>query len=186
LGHDRAEATDGESFDPGYQERDYQKVAEMLPVFCVSSKAYLKLSGWLKEDDPISGFPTTEDTKIPTVREHALKITESARTARLQRFYAKMHEYLNELLMHVGVSNRPMQLSLQHKQQEMQFLNMIFANLSKVDLHSMLTTIFVLTNIAFLLRNSTRRSSQASANCGQESRRIYSNASPRLQRWRST
>jgi hypothetical protein len=65
LDQDQAQARDGADFNPDVQERDYEQLAEMLPVFCVSSRAYQKLSGNMKKDEAISGFPTLEDTESP-------------------------------------------------------------------------------------------------------------------------
>ena len=51
---------DAEGFDPEADARDYDEVARSLPVFCVSSRAYQKLSGCLKKDPNVPGFTTVE------------------------------------------------------------------------------------------------------------------------------
>ena len=48
LDQENAEEEDPDNFDPEEDIRDYDEVARTLPVFCVSSKAYQKLSGRMK------------------------------------------------------------------------------------------------------------------------------------------
>lgn len=74
LDQELAEERDGEMFDPDFWERDYQHMADMLPVFCVSSRAYQKSSGRIIKDEAVSGFPSIEDTEIPALKRHALSI----------------------------------------------------------------------------------------------------------------
>lgn len=50
LDQETAIEEDEENFDPDVDLRDYDKVAETLPVFCVSSRAFQKLSGRLVRD----------------------------------------------------------------------------------------------------------------------------------------
>jgi len=53
LDLEATEERDGENFDPNIDQRDYEEVANSLPVFCVSSRGYQKLQGRLKKDgDP--------------------------------------------------------------------------------------------------------------------------------------
>ncbi|KAK4455827.1 hypothetical protein QBC34DRAFT_453465 [Podospora aff. communis PSN243] len=130
LDQDRAQARDGESFDPSHQERDYQQLAETLPVFCVSSKAYLKMSGWRSKDETVSGFPRVQDTEIPSLREHALKMTEAAWSAKLRKFYDALHEYLIDITMYVGMSCDSPELALDRKLEETRFLDEAFSELS--------------------------------------------------------
>ncbi|KAK4106277.1 hypothetical protein N658DRAFT_482183 [Parathielavia hyrcaniae] len=47
-------AHNDETFDPAHLQRDYTEIARKLPVFCVSSKAYQKMSGRLKNDERTS------------------------------------------------------------------------------------------------------------------------------------
>lgn len=55
---------DEENFNPDEEIRDYDEVARSLPVFCVSSRGYQKLSGRLKRDNRVSGFKTAEETEV--------------------------------------------------------------------------------------------------------------------------
>jgi hypothetical protein len=53
LDLEAAEERDGDNFNPDVEIRDYDEVANSLPVFCVSSRGYQKLKGRLKKDgDP--------------------------------------------------------------------------------------------------------------------------------------
>jgi hypothetical protein len=55
---------DEEAFNPDEEIRDYDEVAQSLPVFCVSSRAYQKMSGRLKKDEKVPGFTTLEETGV--------------------------------------------------------------------------------------------------------------------------
>jgi len=55
---------DEEAFNPEEEIRDYDEVAQSLPVFCVSSRAYQKMSGRLKKDEKVPGFTTPEETGV--------------------------------------------------------------------------------------------------------------------------
>ncbi|CZR53080.1 uncharacterized protein PAC_02958 [Phialocephala subalpina] len=46
-----------------------------LNSFCVSAKAYQKLSGRFKRDNSIKGFPNVNDTNIPSLQAFALQCT---------------------------------------------------------------------------------------------------------------
>ncbi|KAK0646260.1 hypothetical protein B0T16DRAFT_157578 [Cercophora newfieldiana] len=111
--------------------RDYNKIAEMLPVFCVSSKAYLKMNGWLAKDDPIPGFPAIGVTEIPALYQHALHIARSVREAALRKFYTVVEQYLAGLLMQVVVSDQPTKWADDMASQELQFVNNLVDELSK-------------------------------------------------------
>lgn len=55
---------DESNFDPDEELRDYDKVAKSLPVFCVSSRAYQKLSGRFQRDNDVSGFKSIDETQV--------------------------------------------------------------------------------------------------------------------------
>ena len=67
--------------------RNYDQIGAALPVFCVSSKAYQKLSGRLP-NDPAMGpaFAAAEDTNIPQLQNHCMKLTETRRTAAARHY----------------------------------------------------------------------------------------------------
>jgi hypothetical protein len=72
--------TDEANYDSEQDLRDYDKVAESLPVFCVSSRAYQQLQGRLKKDNFSNhGFASVEDTEIPQLQAHARQMTNTSR-----------------------------------------------------------------------------------------------------------
>ncbi|GAB1316634.1 Dynamin N-terminal domain-containing protein [Madurella fahalii] len=100
LDQETAAEKDEENFDPEADLRDYGAVAESLPVFCVSSRAFQKLSGRLQKDDVNSaGFQSVEDTEIPQLQAHARKLTESGRAANSRRFLNDLLQLLNSMSM---------------------------------------------------------------------------------------
>ncbi|KAK3491869.1 hypothetical protein B0T13DRAFT_518836 [Neurospora crassa] len=100
LDQETAIEEDEENFDPDVDLRDYDKVAETLPVFCVSSRAFQKLSGRLVRDKINSaGFRSLEETEIPQLQAHAQKLTENGRAASCRRFLADLSQLLNSLSM---------------------------------------------------------------------------------------
>jgi hypothetical protein len=75
-------------------------VAASLPVFCVSSRAFQKLSGRLQKDDFNSGgFQSVDDTEIPQLQSHAKKLTEAGRAASSRRFLNGLMQLLNSMTM---------------------------------------------------------------------------------------
>ena len=57
-------AEEDENFNPDDDFRDYDEVARSLSVFCVSSRAYQKLSGRLQRDFDVPGFQSSEETEV--------------------------------------------------------------------------------------------------------------------------
>lgn len=132
LDQDRAQARDRGDFDPDYQERDYEQVAEMLPVFCVSSKVYHKISGNMGEDEVVSGFPTLQNTEVTALQEHAFNIVRSIRGSVLRGFYNDVHQYLAALMLQVVVSDEPLKLAAELRAEELKFLGKAAADLNEV------------------------------------------------------
>lgn len=64
LDQENAAEEDEANFNPDEDLRDYEEVARSLPVFCVSSRAYQKLSGRLVRDNDVPGFKTIEETEV--------------------------------------------------------------------------------------------------------------------------
>jgi len=50
---------------------EYEKVAKDLPVFCVSSRAYEKLSGRLLKDNAVRGFTDVDQTEVSSMVFHS-------------------------------------------------------------------------------------------------------------------
>ncbi|KAL1846905.1 hypothetical protein Plec18167_001538 [Paecilomyces lecythidis] len=79
LDDEHLEEMDPENFDPEIQTRDYGKLARSLPVFCVSSRGYQKVSGRLRRDSLIPGFTDPADTGIPQLQKHCRLLADTAR-----------------------------------------------------------------------------------------------------------
>ncbi|KAF3022453.1 hypothetical protein E8E14_009036 [Neopestalotiopsis sp. 37M] len=86
-----------EDFDPEDEIRNYDQVAESLPVFCVSSIAYQTLSGRFRQDGKTPGFQSLEETEVPQLQDHAIALTESARAETAKRFLGLAFQQLNSL-----------------------------------------------------------------------------------------
>lgn len=79
LDQEAAIEADEEAFNPEEEIRDYTQVAQSLPVFCVSSRAYQKLSGRLKRDENVPGFRNLEETEMPSLQKHCKQATIEGR-----------------------------------------------------------------------------------------------------------
>lgn len=98
LDQDLAIEEDELNFDPDENIRDYDEVAQNLTVFCVSARAYQKLSGRLEKDPvQIDGFAFLEDTEIPQLQEHAKRLTERGRISTCQLFLNELSQLLNSM-----------------------------------------------------------------------------------------
>ncbi|EHL03633.1 putative GTPase SLIP-GC [Glarea lozoyensis 74030] len=97
LDMENAEEENEDNFDPDREIRDYAEVAKSLKVFCVSSRAYQKLSGRMKKDADVPGFPEKDDTMIPQLQAHCKKLTEGGRASNCRRFLTDLNQLLNSL-----------------------------------------------------------------------------------------
>ncbi|KAK3333386.1 hypothetical protein B0T19DRAFT_440146 [Cercophora scortea] len=131
LDQDAAVQRDEDNFDPAYEERDYQKVAAQLPVFCVSSRAFQKLSGRLDKDKPYEGFRSLEDTEIPGLQRHAMGISRSMRAVTCRKFLNDLSHTLASLMVQVVMADKPLKLADEIKEQELKFINGAVAKLQK-------------------------------------------------------
>lgn len=84
-------------FDPENDIRDYDEIATMLPVFCVSSRAYQKKKQRLVKDDPIQGFPTEYETEVPQLQAHVKHLTEAGRASNFKQLLEEFGHVLNSL-----------------------------------------------------------------------------------------
>ncbi|KAK3357103.1 hypothetical protein B0T25DRAFT_589476 [Lasiosphaeria hispida] len=131
LDQDEAARKNEDEFDPEHEERDYKKLAEALPVFCVSSRAYQKLSGRLEKDEPALGFPNIEDTEIPALQNHAVNTAKSARAASWRMFFNDFWQYTISLMMQVVIADQPLRLADNLRVRELNFVNMSVDKLSQ-------------------------------------------------------
>ncbi|RMY69573.1 hypothetical protein D0863_06362 [Hortaea werneckii] len=99
LDQEYAEEEDPEHFNPEEDLRDYDEVARNLPVFCVSSRAYQKLSGRLKKDKDVPGFEDIQQTEMPQLQAHCKKLTENGRQASCRRFLNSLTQLLTSMAL---------------------------------------------------------------------------------------
>ncbi|THY16227.1 hypothetical protein D6D01_07752 [Aureobasidium pullulans] len=96
-----AEAEDDpDQYDPEQEIRDYEKVAKDLPVFCVSSRAYQKLSGRLLKDNAVRGFTDVNQTEIPALKKHCKMLTENVRSIKSRRFLNSLCRLLTSVSLY--------------------------------------------------------------------------------------
>jgi len=97
LDQENAAEENPNEFDPEEEVRDYEEVARSLPVFCVSSRAYQKLSGRLQKDGGVSGFTALDQTEIPQLQAHCRKLTEAGRLQGCKNFLNNLSRLLTSL-----------------------------------------------------------------------------------------
>lgn len=107
LDEEAASLEDELAFDPDGNIRDYDAVAEALPVFCISARAYQKLRGRLPgEAVHVEGFRSIEETEIPRLQIHLKVATEEGRANEARRSLTKLNELLTSMKLWVaGDSN---------------------------------------------------------------------------------
>ncbi|CZR50756.1 uncharacterized protein PAC_00630 [Phialocephala subalpina] len=97
LDQEAAQEEDPDQFDPEKELRDYDEVANSLPVFCVSSRAYQKVQGRLQRDKDVPGFRSAEETEVPQLQGHCKKLTEAGRASNCRVFLTNLCQFLNSL-----------------------------------------------------------------------------------------
>ena len=97
LDQELAEEEDAADFDPEQDARDYDQVARDLPVFCVSSRAYQKLKGRLVKDRSPPGFKHVDETEMPALQAHCIKLTSKTRETTCRRFLTSVFQILKSL-----------------------------------------------------------------------------------------
>ena len=101
-------------------------------MFCVSSKAYQKISGRLVDDERVAGFARLEDTEIPALQRHALDVVEETRAVICRRFLGNLTRFLTSLHLKVVQSDQPLKLADDLREEELQFLKNAMDGLEKV------------------------------------------------------
>jgi hypothetical protein len=125
-------AAHDKNFDETQFKRDYEAIAKKLPVYCVSSKAYQKISGSLDKDDVVAGFLSLEDTEIPALQRHALGIVQETRASTCRRFLSGLSQFMSSLHLQVVLSDQPLKLADDLRNKEIQVLDQMVADLRKV------------------------------------------------------
>ncbi|KAF3491697.1 uncharacterized protein GIQ15_01214 [Arthroderma uncinatum] len=71
--------------------------SHVLPVFCVSSRAYQSLKRGFLGDSVPKGFLTVEDTEIPQLQRHCLNLGVAAQKINYERFLNNLAQLVNSL-----------------------------------------------------------------------------------------
>ncbi|KAF2016407.1 hypothetical protein BU24DRAFT_481019 [Aaosphaeria arxii CBS 175.79] len=75
-----------QQFDPEDAIRDYDEIANALPVFCVSSRAYQRLQGRSEDDGVTPGFSSLLQTEVPQLQSHYRELTKHKRIQSARTF----------------------------------------------------------------------------------------------------
>jgi GTPase SAR1 family protein len=97
LDQEVARETDEHSFNPDEEIRDYDEIAQGLPVFCVSSRAYQHRCGRFRQDDAVPGFTTLEQTEMPQLQLHCQELTKAGRIQTGRNFLLSLCQHLRSL-----------------------------------------------------------------------------------------
>lgn len=79
------------------REKSIKKAVDSLSVHLVSSTAYQILAGNRFDVDALPGFTTLEDTGIPALREHCIRLTDKPRIDAYKTFITDGIQMLNSL-----------------------------------------------------------------------------------------
>ncbi|CAI6329371.1 unnamed protein product [Periconia digitata] len=131
LDMENAEEEDEEHFDPTQDLRDYDDVACSLPVFCVSSRAYQKMSGRLKKDDPVPGFKTLAETEMPQLQEHCRQPTAAKRLQSSRKLLLGFKTQLTAYSLWASSDNGDLNMSEDDKSQQLKHLEKRLGELEK-------------------------------------------------------
>ncbi|KAI7353650.1 hypothetical protein KC354_g11434 [Hortaea werneckii] len=131
LDQENAEEEDPEHFNPEEDLRDYDEVARNLPVFCVSSRAYQKLSGRLKKDKDVPGFEDVQETEMPQLQAHCKKLTENGRQASCRRFLNSLTQLLTSMALWASDDGSGTKMTGQQRDIERSYLSRELRKLEK-------------------------------------------------------
>jgi hypothetical protein len=99
VDHEIAEEEDEDSFNPTRATRDYDEVAERLPVFCISSRAYQQQKGRQQQEAKIVGFHHPEDTQIPQLQAHCKTLTRVNHESHQRMFLTMLSQLFNSIVL---------------------------------------------------------------------------------------
>ncbi|RAH55047.1 hypothetical protein BO85DRAFT_490699 [Aspergillus piperis CBS 112811] len=83
---------------------DYDELERNLPVFCVSTRAYQGLRGRADMAKLVGGFSELEETEIPLLQRHCVRLTEKAREESSRRFLTQLNQVLQSMKLWCLVS----------------------------------------------------------------------------------
>jgi hypothetical protein len=130
IDQENAAREDEDNFDPDEEMRDYDEVANSLPVFCISSRAFQKMCGRMKKDGDVLGFTSPEHTEIPQLQAHCRKLTESGRTQTSRTFLTGFCKLLTTFKLRASNDNADLMLTEEEKQHQISYLKGTLAELN--------------------------------------------------------
>lgn len=89
--------TSDESYLADAPTRNYKSIADAVPVFCVSSRAYQQMQGQIGRDQPLRGFYKPQHTEIPQLRDHCVSCTVLPRQNNCLAFLNSLESLLNSI-----------------------------------------------------------------------------------------
>lgn len=120
------------NFNPDEDIRNYEAVAQSLPVFCVSARAYQKLSGRLQKDTvQVDGFRSADDTEVPSLQEHTRSLTETGRANNCRHFLNDLDQLLDSMKLWASSDTGIVSSEEEQKADEL-FVRMQLTSLRKV------------------------------------------------------
>jgi hypothetical protein len=131
LDQENAAEEDEDNFNPDEEIRDYDEVAEALPVFCVSSRAYQKMCGRLAKDDAVPGFNTPEETEVPQLQAHCKKLTEAGRVQSTRVFLRSLCQQLTTFTLWASNDGRGVKMTDDDKRRQHNYVQRRLEELEK-------------------------------------------------------
>ncbi|KAF6817854.1 tat pathway signal sequence [Colletotrichum plurivorum] len=119
-----------DAFDPDQLDKDYRRVGENLPVFCVSSHVYQRMNGQMAiEDFTTFGFRDRYDTGITDLQAHAGNLAESSQVAQYREILSNLVVLLSSISY--WVTGRDIELAGQDTKSITRFLEDLAGRLAK-------------------------------------------------------
>ena len=129
---DQERAQYEDNYGPDKEMRDYEKLADDLAVFTVSSRAYQKKMGKMKDETDLPGFATLEDTGMPAALRHCEQLTQAGRRKNADFFLAMLSSLLNSINLWLANQINSCKVSDMHREQARLLLQDRLATLKNV------------------------------------------------------
>ena len=88
---------DEDDYDPDQPLEDHDEAGRNLPVFCVSSSVYQRLSGRMQKDCFDTMRLNIADTEIPGLQQHSRKLADARRMEVYRLFLGSVNVLLNSM-----------------------------------------------------------------------------------------
>ncbi|KAH6654028.1 hypothetical protein BKA67DRAFT_518272 [Truncatella angustata] len=131
LDQETAIRENAENFDHNHRIRDYKQIADSLPVFCVSSRAYQAKMYPTKADAEFAGFVDFDQTEIPQLKAHAQRMTELGRVAACTKFLSSCLRVFQSLRAWLDVKDLDVSISEAEAAREIQIVKDCILELEK-------------------------------------------------------